>query len=120
VGVGRCLRSRSQRVRIYVVEPATSRPLAGQPIERPQHMLQGTGYGIVPPMSQGFTADGFLAVTDDEAVAFQRDLGRLEGLFVGFSSAANVCAAGKLARSGELGQSPTIATLLCDTGLKYV
>jgi len=120
VGVGRCLRMRSKRVRIYAVEPATSRPLAGRSIERPQHVLQGTGYGIVPPMWQGFTADGYLAVTDDEAIAFQLDLGRLEGLFVGLSSAANVCAATKLAQSGELGPSPTIATLLCDTGLKYI
>jgi cysteine synthase A len=42
-----------------------------------------------------------------------------EGLHVGFSSAANVCAAIKLIESGRLGESPTVATILCDTGLKY-
>jgi cysteine synthase A len=120
VGAGTHLRSRSKDVRIYAVEPATSRPLAGLPVESAQHVLQGTGYGAVPPLWRGFTADGHLAVTDEEAIACQRDLGRLEGLFVGFSSAANVCAAIELAASGELGPSPTITTLLCDTGLKYV
>ena len=71
-------------------------------------------------MWKGFEADGLLAVSDDEAIAYQRDLGRLEGLFVGLSSAANVCAAVKLVSNGELGPNPTITTLLCDTGLKYV
>lgn len=120
VGVARCLRARSPHVRVYAVEPALSRPLAGRPVESAQHVLQGTGYGAVPPLCRGFVADGYLDVSDDEAVRYQRDLGRLEGLFVGLSSAANVCAASKLAASGELGTNPTVATLLCDTGLKYL
>ena len=120
VGTATHLRSQSKSVRIYAIEPARSRPLAGMTVESPQHVLQGTGYGSVPPMWKGFEADGLLAVSDDEAIAYQRDLGRLEGLFVGLSSAANVCAAVKLVSNGELGPNPTITTLLCDTGLKYV
>jgi cysteine synthase A len=120
IGVSRCLRSKSKDVRVYAVEPQLSRPLAGQAIERPQHVLQGTGYGVVPPLWRDFTPDGFLAVSDDDAIATQRDLGRIEGLFVGLSSAANVRTAANLAASGELGTNPTIVTLLCDTGLKYV
>jgi cysteine synthase A len=121
IGVGRCLRARSdRRIRLYAVEPAQSRPLAGEQVARSQHVLQGTGYGIVPPLWKGFDADGFLAVSDEDAVACQRDLGRLEGLFVGLSSAANVRAVSRLAASGELGEDPTIVTLLCDTGLKYI
>ena len=120
VGVSKCLRGKSSDVKVYAVEPAKSRPLAGKAIESPQHVLQGTGYGAVPPACRDFTADGYLAVTDDEAIAYQRDLGRLEGLFVGLSSAANVCAASKLAASGALGANPTVVTLLCDTGLKYI
>jgi len=120
VGTATHLRSQSKAVRIYAIEPARSRPLAGMTVESPQHVLQGTGYGSVPPMWKGFEADGLLAVSDDEAIAYQRDLGRLEGLFVGLSSAANVCAAVKLVSNGELGPNPTITTLLCDTGLKYV
>ncbi|MGB7157008.1 MAG: cysteine synthase family protein [Tepidisphaeraceae bacterium] len=120
VGVSKHLRSRSAGVRVFAVEPARSRPLAGHPIESAQHVLQGTGYGNVPPLWEDSTADGYLSVSDDEAVACQRNLGRLEGLFVGLSSAANTCAAIKLAQGGDVGDNPTIATLLCDTGLKYV
>ena len=119
VGVAKVLRAKSS-AKIYAVEPEKSRPLAGRAIESPQHVIQGTGYGIFPPHCRGFVADDYLAVTDDEAIAWQRDLGRFEGLFVGFSSAANVCAASKLAQSGALGANPTIVTLLCDTGLKYI
>jgi cysteine synthase len=120
VGVSKCLRGKSAGVKVYAVEPAASRPLAGLAAQSPQHVLQGTGYGTVPPACRDFVADGYLAVTDDEAIAWQRDLGRLEGLFVGFSSAANVCAASRLAASKVLGENATIVTLLCDTGLKYI
>jgi cysteine synthase A len=119
-GMSRCLRGKSSGVKVYAVEPARSRPLAGLAVEAPQHVLQGTGYGSVPPACRDFTADGYLAVTDDEAIAYQRELGRLEGLFVGLSSAANVCAASTLAAGGALGADPSVVTLLCDTGLKYI
>jgi cysteine synthase len=120
VGVSRFLRKSSGKVKFYAIEPAKSRPLAGHAVESPQHVIQGTGYGVVPAMCRDFRADGYLAVTDDEAIRYQRELGAREGLFVGFSSAANVCAASKLAQSGELGNDPTVVTLLCDTGLKYI
>jgi cysteine synthase A len=120
VGVSRFLRGKSPAAKVYAIEPARSRPLAGIGIESPQHVLQGTGYGTVPPTCRDFVADEYLAVTDDEAIAYQRDLGRLEGLFVGLSSAANVCAASKIAADSTLGANPTVVTLLCDTGLKYI
>jgi cysteine synthase A len=120
VGVGRCLRTAMPHAKLFAVEPSRCRVLAGLPIESHKHVIQGTSYGTVPPHWKGFRADGFLAVTDDEAMAMQRDLGRLEGLFVGLSSAANVAAASKLAAGGQLGDDPTIVTLLCDTGLQYV
>ena len=116
IGVSRCLRAKSAGVRVYAVEPQTSRPLTGKPIERPQHVLQGTGYGKVPPLWKDFSPNGFLAVSDDEAIECQRDLGRLEGLFVGLSSAANVVASRRMTHETEW----TVVTLLCDTGLKYV
>ena len=63
--------------------------------------------------------DGYLQVTDDEAIQCARDLARFEGIFAGFSSGANV--AGAL----ELLQTPqhiggTIVVLICDSGLKYL
>lgn len=49
----------------------------------------------------------------------RKRLGKEEGLFLGYTAAANVCAAVNLLKSGQLGDNPTIVTILCDTGMKY-
>lgn len=119
VGVSRYLKSRSADVGCFAVEPEGSEVLAGKEIRKPRHRLQGTGYGIVPPLWEAELADGFLAVSDAEARRYRDALGRREGLYVGLSAAANVCGAVKLIESGRLGAAPTVVTILCDTGLKY-
>jgi cysteine synthase A len=60
-----------------------------------------------------------IAVSDAEAEAWRQRLAREEGLHVGFSAAANVCAAVRLLNSGRLSRDAVVATILCDTGLKY-
>jgi cysteine synthase A len=62
--------------------------------------------------------DGYLKVTDTEAVYIARRLAREEGIFAGFSSGANVAAALHLLRTSC--RSETIAVILCDSGLKYL
>ena len=61
--------------------------------------------------------DGYLQITDNEAIEVCRRLAREEGIFAGFSSGANVAAAIKLLEAGEEG---TIVCLLSDIGLKYL
>jgi cysteine synthase len=117
VGVSRCLKRVSASVRCWAVEPEGARVLAGLPVRNAQHLLQGAGYAMVPPQWQAELADGFLAVTDEEAQAMRQRLGREEGLYVGYSAAANVVAALRLLE-GPM-QGGTVATVLCDSGLKY-
>ena len=62
--------------------------------------------------------DGYIQVTDEEAIAAARRLARTEGLFCGFSSGANVAAALVLLAGPCRGQ--TVVTLLNDSGLKYL
>ena len=62
--------------------------------------------------------DGYLQVTDAEAMEVARRLAKEEGIFAGFSSGANVAAALQLLRKTFKGQ--TIAILLPDSGLKYL
>lgn len=62
--------------------------------------------------------DGFLQVTDQEAIEVTRRLAKEEGIFAGFSSGTNVAAAMQLLRT--TGRGKTIAVLLCDSGLKYL
>jgi cysteine synthase A len=58
-------------------------------------------------------------VIDDEALAWKRCLAGEVGLHVGFSAAANVCAATKLLSTGAIPYDGTVATVVCDSGMKY-
>ena len=60
-----------------------------------------------------------IAITDEEAEQWRRRLAREEGLHVGYSAGANVGAAAKLLESGRLRKGARVATVLCDSGLKY-
>ena len=54
----------------------------------------------------------------DDAMAMARRLAREEGLFAGTSSGANIVAALQVAE--RLGPGHTVATILCDSGLRYL
>ena len=72
--------------------------------------------------------DGYLTVTDEEAIRATRDLAKHEGIFAGYSAGANLVAAIKLlqqrrAQSQHQWNSQsdtTVAILICDSGLKYM
>lgn len=119
VGTSRHLKRMSPPPRCYAVEPQGAQPLAGRAVTDARHLLQGAGYGLVPPLWDASLADGTLTVSDDEAVAMRRRLGAEEGLYVGYSAAANVAAALQLFDRGLVATGSTVATVLCDTGLKY-
>jgi cysteine synthase len=93
--------------------------LAGQAVTKAKHLLQGAGYGSVPPMWEPELMSCSIAVSDEEATTWRQRLAIEEGLHVGFTAAANVCAATKMLSSGVLAPDATVATVLCDTGLKY-
>lgn len=119
MGVARALKSASVMTWCVAVEPEGSAPLAGKAVVRPGHVLQGTGYGAIPPHWDAGLMDESIEIGDAEAEDWRRRLAREEGLYVGFSAAANVCAASRLLHSGRLPADSIVATVLCDTGLKY-
>jgi cysteine synthase A len=119
VGGARGLRAACPHVVMAPVEPSGCEVLAGKPITKRKHLLQGTGYGFVPPHCNPRLVSRCLAVTDDEALAWKRRLAGEEGLHVGFSATANVCAATKLLSTGAIPSDGTVATVLCDSGMKY-
>lgn len=116
-GVARALRRAIPAIVTAAVEPEGCEVLAGKAVAKPKHLLQGTSYGTVPPLWDASLMSRSIAVTDDEAVSWKRRLAVEEGLHVGFSAAANVCAAAKLL--ADLPEPAVVATLLCDSGLKY-
>ncbi|WP_315806296.1 MULTISPECIES: cysteine synthase family protein [unclassified Bradyrhizobium] len=119
LGVAAALRESNPRILCAAVEPTGCQPLAGLPVEKPRHLLQGTSYGSVPPHWDASLMDMSLPVTDDEVKHWKYLLATREGLHVGYSAAANVCAASALLRSERLPADAVVATVLCDTGLKY-
>lgn len=118
VGVARALKRHRPEVRCYACEPASAPCLAGGEITNTCHRLEGTGYAFVPPQWDPALCDGYLTVTNEEAIAMARRLAEEEGIFAGISSGANVHAALILAQRARPGQ--VIVTTCNDTGLKYL
>jgi cysteine synthase A len=114
-GCAAALKEHNPAIECYVVEPAGSSVLAGSAILAPNHKIQGGGYSMPDlPLIDRSHIDGFLSVTDQEATAATRDLARIEGIFAGFSSGANIAAALRLL-AGR-----TVVTIVNDSGMKYL
>ena len=106
-------------IKCYLVEPATAAVLADKPVNNPNHRIQGGGYSMTElPFINPGEVDGFIQVTDEQAIQMARALARKEGIFAGYSAGANVAAAMSLLK-GEL-SGATIVVLLSDSGLKYL
>lgn len=119
MGVAKALRAANPAIICGAVEPLGCQPLTHAPVTKARHLLQGVGYGSLPPHWDPALMTMSLAVSDEEAELWRRRLAREEGLYVGYSAAANACAAARLLRSGTLKADAVVATVLCDTGLKY-
>lgn len=115
-GVASVLRGRHPSVRIVAVEPAESAVLTGG--APGPHSIEGVGPGFVPPLWTDGLADEVIAVPTADAEAMARRLAAEEALFAGTSTGANVLAALQVAE--RLGPDRTVATLACDSGLKYL
>ena len=116
-GVGQYLKERNPAVRIVAVEPEGSPILSGG---RPgPHQLQGIGAGFLPKVLDTSIYDEIISVSDEDAFAAGRQMGRSEGILVGISSGAALWAAIQLARRTE-NQGKTIVTLLPDSGDRYL
>lgn len=113
------MKGKNPKIKCIAVEPKGAEPLKGDKVSKPLHLLQGSGLGIVPPVFDFDFLDDTIAVSDEEAIEYRKLLGSKEGLYVGFTSAANVAAAVKLLTSGKVNNDAWVVTILHDSGLKY-
>ncbi|MHA5220993.1 cysteine synthase A [Dysosmobacter sp. Phy] len=116
-GVGEYLKSRNPAVKVVAVEPAAS-PVLSQGVAG-AHRIQGIGAGFVPDNLNTGICDEIVTVSDEDAFAYGRRLGRQEGILAGISSGAAVWAAAQLAKRPE-NRGKTIVVLLPDTGERYL
>ena len=84
------------------------------------HAIAGESSAVVRfnPLFDPATCDGYVGISDDDAIDVARQLARREGVFAGFSTGANVAAALQIAREMRAGE--TVVTTANDSGLKYL
>ena len=116
-GVGGYLKEKKPGVKVVAVEPADSPVLSGG--QAGPHKIQGIGAGFVPAVLDTDSYDEIVTVSNEDAFAAGRLVGRKEGVLVGISSGAAVWAAIQLARREE-NKGKTIVVLLPDTGDRYL
>ena len=116
-GIGSYFKEKNPNIKIVAVEPEGSPVLSGQPSG--PHKIQGIGAGFIPDVLNKSLIDEIIKMRHEDAGEFSLRLAREEGIFVGISAGANVCAAHRIA-SREDSKGKLIVTIGCDTGERYL
>lgn len=116
-GVGEYLKSKKPDVKVVAVEPQSSAVLSTG-VAGP-HKIQGIGAGFVPSVLNTSVYDEIIPVSNEDAFATGKIIGRSEGVLVGISSGAAAYAAIELAKRPE-NEGKNIVVLLPDTGDRYL
>ena len=116
-GIGSYLKEKNPAIQVVAVEPADSPVLSGG--KAGAHQLQGIGAGFVPSILDTEVYDEVMTITTQEAYSAGREIARLEGVLVGITSGAALCAAAKLAKRPE-NAGKVIVALLPDSGDRYL
>ena len=116
-GVGKYLKEKNPDVKIVAVEPKTSAVLStGVP---GAHKIQGIGAGFVPNVLNTGIYDEIIPVSNEDAFATGKLIGKSEGVLVGISSGAAAFAAVELAKRPE-NEGKTCVVILSDGGDRYL
>lgn len=116
-GTGEYLKSKKADVKVVAVEPKTSAVLSTG-VAGP-HKIQGIGAGFVPDVLNTKIYDEIIPVTNEDAFATGKLIGKQEGVLVGISSGAATWAAIELAKRPE-NVGKNIVVILPDTGDRYL
>ena len=117
IGTSKFLKSKNKDIKCIAVEPENAAIIKTGTIKSPKHIIQGTGYSLIPPHWDKELADEIITVSDSEVQEMTKLLSQKQGLYVGYSSGANVVASLKYLTTNP--DIQYIATILCDSGYKY-
>ncbi len=116
-GVTRFVRRHKPDFRAIAVEPDASPVLSGG--APGPHKIQGIGAGFIPKNCDTTLLNGIELVTNEDAYRWARKLARVEGIFGGISTGANLCAAMRIAATPAY-RGATIVTIACSFGERYL
>jgi cysteine synthase len=121
-GVGLGLKAKDESVTIALSDPhgaaLYSHYAFGELRAEGNSVAEGIGQGRITANLDGAPIDTQFRISDEEGLVWVRRLLAEEGLCLGLSSGINVAGAVELAR--QLGPGKRIATILCDTGFRYL
>ena len=116
------LKERSDKVTIALTDPfgaALYNYYAhGELKSEGSSVAEGIGQGRITANMEGAPIDTQFRISDEEGLEWVARLLREEGLCLGLSSGINV--AGAVALGRQLGKGSRVATILCDTGFRYL
>ena len=116
-GVGKYLKEQNKDIEVVAVEPESS-PVLSKGVSG-KHMIQGIGAGFVPSILNTSIYNQIITVSNEDAFEYARMMGKKEGILVGISSGAALCAAFSLAKQ-EKYKNKNIVVILPDTGDRYL
>jgi cysteine synthase len=116
-GVGQVLKERRPDALVIAVEPTGSPVLSGGAAG--PHKIQGIGAGFVPDVLDRSVIDEILQVGDEDALACSRAAARKDGLLVGISAGAAICASLRVAGRPEMA-GKRVVTIAPDGGERYM
>jgi len=116
-GVAELIKARKPDFKAIAVEPADSPVLSGG--KPGPHKIQGIGAGFVPAVLNTSVIDEVVRVSNDDAVATARQVGRDEGILVGISSGAAIWASLQVARRPE-NAGKRVVVIVPSNGERYL
>lgn len=116
-GTGKGLKAHNANIKIVAVEPASS-PMISKG-ECGPHKIQGIGANFVPANYHAQYVDEVMTISNEDAIQTTVRLAHEEGMLVGISSGAAMCAAIRLAQRPE-NKGKLIVAFLPDTGERYL
>ena len=116
-GVGKYFKEKNSKIKIIGVEPKNS-PLISKGYAG-AHGLQGIGANFIPDNLNKDIIDDIITISDEDAYKYGSLIAKREGLLVGITSGAALCAAVQLANKSQ-NEGKNIVVLLPDTGERYL